>query len=444
MSNLKYKTLYRQSKLLYGELHPKTLWYKMCKVPMLAPLVLLDIPIKFIKHYCCQLKSIRRKAGIERKFSLFCAEHETTKISELIKPIALYLPQYHTIPENDKWWGKGFTEWTNVKKATPLYEGHYQPHIPHKDIGYYDLSDIEVMRKQARIAKKYGIHGFCFYYYYFANGKRLLEKPINNWLDAKDIDFPFCFAWANENWTRNWNGGNKEIIMPQDYEQANILQMLNDMIPAFKDQRYIKIDKKPILLVYRAEIIPDIKTISSKWRELVKQNGFDDIYLISMQNFQEKNPYKMGFDASVEFAPQFSTTAFMPRNNVSLNDSIKSNAYLISMNQVIEKLTYRNATTYPRIKCICPSWDNTPRRGLTGSRVIFDSSVQKFTKFLRIAIKETIINLPNNGMIFINAWNEWGEGAHLEPDEKYGYQWLETIRCIMQETIKEFKINDKF
>ena len=258
MSNLKYKTLYRQSKLLYGELHPQTLWYKMCKVPMLAPLVLLDIPIKFVKYCCYQLKSITTKAGIERKFSLFCEKYESTKISELIKPIALYLPQYHTIPENDKWWGTGFTEWTNVKKATPLYEGHYQPHIPHKDIGYYDLSDIEVMRKQVQIAKKYGIHGFCFYYYHFANGKRLLEKPINNWLDAKDIDFPFCFAWANENWTRNWDGGNKEIIMPQDYAQANILQMLKDMIPAFKDQGYIKIDKKPILLVYRAEIIPDI------------------------------------------------------------------------------------------------------------------------------------------------------------------------------------------
>ena len=171
----------------------------------------------------------------------FAEESHGLKIGDIVKPIALYLPQFHTFPENDEWWGRGFTEWTNVKKAKPLFDGHYQPHIPHPDIGYYDLSDVNVMRRQADIAKKYGIYGFCFYYYHFANGKRLLEKPLDNWLSAKDIDLPFCYCWANENWTRAWDGGDKEVIMPQDYGRDNLLSMFANMLTAFKDSRYIKV-----------------------------------------------------------------------------------------------------------------------------------------------------------------------------------------------------------
>lgn len=294
------------------------------------------------------------------------------------------------------------------------------------------------MKKQVNIAKEYGIYGFCFYYYHFANGKRLLEKPINNYIKAKDIDFPFCFAWANENWTRNWDGGNQEVIMPQDYSEKNMLKMLDDMMPAFKDKRYIKIEGKPVLLVYRAEIIPEVRKIVNNWRKIAKSNGFEDIYLISMQNFKEINPYNMGFDAAVEFAPQLSSH-YPEKIKVkeTFKDLLNTNATLADIKEVIDNMTYRNRVNYPRVKCICPSWDNSPRRKNKGARILLNASPSKFKTFLKIAIRESISNnLPANGMLFINAWNEWGEGAHLEPDERFGYQYLRNIKQILSKTIE--------
>lgn len=440
MSIHKDKQAYNLSKRFYGQFHPRTLFYRFfCSSNCIGYIIWIFLrPISFIKLKICYPRRYFNKLLVSYRFSKFAKKNKSEKISKFIKTIALYLPQYHEIPENNKWWGNGFTEWTNVKKSQPLFDGHYQPHVPHKDIGYYDLSDINVMKKQVNIAKEYGIYGFCFYYYHFANGKRLLEKPINNYIKAKDIDFPFCFAWANENWTRNWDGGNQEVIMPQDYSEKNMLKMLDDMMPAFKDKRYIKIEGKPVLLVYRAEIIPEVRKIVNNWRKIAKSNGFEDIYLISMQNFKEINPYNMGFDAAVEFAPQLSSH-YPEKIKVkeTFKDLLNTNATLADIKEVIDNMTYRNRVNYPRVKCICPSWDNSPRRKNKGARILLNASPSKFKTFLKIAIRESISNnLPANGMLFINAWNEWGEGAHLEPDERFGYQYLRNIKQILSKTIE--------
>lgn len=439
MKNVKYEELFKQNRVFYGEFHPLTLWSKLCKDPLKAPLVLCILPFKILKFM---------SAGLQRacyKYALKCAwggeahSYSHAKVGDFIKPLALYLPQYHPILENDKWWGKGFTEWTNVKKTRPLFEGHYQPHVPHKDLGYYDLSDINVMRTQAKIAQKYGVYGFCFYYYYFEQGKRLLEKPLQNYLKATDIDFPFCFAWANENWTRRWDGGNNEIIMAQDYDEENMRQMLKEMLPAFQDKRYIKIEGKPVLFVYRAEIVPQIKKLVLKWRAFIKTQGFDDLYLISMQNFKQKNPLKMGFDAAAEFAPQIKRKALCLKPDLFLREkALLFDADIWKMEDVVTSMCAQKKVSYPLIKCVCPSWDNTPRRQKNKPRIIVNATVSNFIQFLKKAVQETFVRkLPANGLLLINAWNEWGEGAHLEPDEKNGYAYLEALRQVQETRIED-------
>lgn len=430
----KYKKLYKQSLRMYGATYPRTLFYRCAWQPLHTPIHLVGY---FLKLARLMWKRFRRLFGricrayvVRYKYTFFSAQHPRKKVSDFIKPIALYLPQFHRIPENDAWWGEGFTEWTNVRKAKPLFPGHYQPHVPHPDVGYYDLSDVEVMRKQVVMAKEYGIYGFCFYYYHFANGKRLLEKPLDNWLAAKDIDFPFCFSWANENWTRAWDGGEKEILMPQNYDESNMMSMLEEMFPAFEDERYIRVDGKPVLLVYRAEIIPEVKRITELWRRRAKENGLQGLYLVSMQNFREQNPKQMGFDAAVEFAPQ-NGERLWPIKHESIFPSVaeSSGTLFWNMEDVVDTMTCRARTRYPRIKCVCPSWDNTARRQERGARVCLNATPALFEKFYRAAVKESVaVGLPGDGMLFINAWNEWAEGAHLEPDEKDGYAWLRVVQ----------------
>lgn len=407
-----------------GPLSPQTVFYRLYSSPLLIPITILQVIKNGIEQTIAAISRRRRILRAKGKSTIDVIKH--------IKPVALYLPQYHMIPENDEWWGEGFTEWTNVRKAQPLFKGHYQPHVPHEDVGYYDLADVNVMRKQAKMAKKYGLHGFCFYYYHFAEGKRLLEKPLNNYLAAKDINFPFCYAWANENWTRAWDGGDKEVICPQDYEEENMMRMLNDMLPAFKDKRYIKIDGKPVLFVYRAEIIPRIAALADKWRLLAKDAGLKGLYLISMQHFMKKNPQDMGFDAAAEFSPEDGAPICEILSDSEIDFASKHNVNYLSMESLIRRLTFADAVPYPRIKCVGPSWDNSPRRGENASRILYHVCPNMFKKFFRYAVYETIDNnLPCDGMLLINAWNEWGEGAHLEPDKKYGYGFLEAIRDVL-------------
>ena len=429
---------YVWSRRVNGSLHPFTLrcyaaascW----KIPFL-PFKALGLAVSAAVDaagFRVRRSALRRKV---RALSL-------RRVGDGVRPIAFYLPQFHAIPENDAWWGAGFTEWTNVRAAKPLYDGHPQSQVPHPDLGYYDLSDVGVMRRQAAMAKEYGLAGFCFYYYHFKGGKRLLERPLENWLAAKDIDFPFCYAWANENWTRAWNGGESEVIMPQDYDETNLRAMLSDMIRAFRDQRYIKVDggRKPVLLVYRAEIIPQIASVAAVWRKMAVEAGFDGLYLVSMQNFRQVPPSELGFDASVEFASfKGDTPAFDRRppqgDDIGFRPGLPRFAKYA---QCVDRVRQQRCAEYVRYKMCCPGWDNTPRKGGDGFAVV-GNTPELFADAYRACVRQTLADarLRENGFVFVNAWNEWGEGAHLEPDERNGYAYLEQVRSVLAARVSE-------
>lgn len=360
-------------------------------------------------------------------------------MNKQIKPIAFYLPQYHEIKENNEWWGEGFTEWTNVKKAQPKFKGHYQPHIP-IDHNYYDLSNNRVLQEQAKLALEYGLYGFCFYHYWF-NGKLLLETPLHHLLDNKTPEIPFCLCWANENWTRTWDGQEKEVLMKQDYSIEDDLAHIKYLIPFFKDERYIKIDEKPVFLMYRTELHPNIKEATEIWREEVKKEGFPDLYLIRVENFErDLDPHLHGFDAGTEFAPdgKYSGEKAGKKNMLSyvvnkvlhttkIKPSAKFTNKIFSYPTLVNKMVSKPRPTYKYFRCISPSWDNSARRKENATLYI-DNTPELFGVWAKKMVAYTKANLPQNEqLLFVNAWNEWGEGAHLEPDQKYGYAYLEEL-----------------
>lgn len=366
-------------------------------------------------------------------------------MKENIKPIALYLPQYHEIEENNQWWGKGFTEWTNVKKARPLFKAHYQPHIPQNG-NYYDLSEPQVMSEQAALAKAFGIYGFCFYHYWF-NGKLLLEKPLHQLLSSGQPDFPFCLSWANENWTRTWDGEEKQVLMKQNYSLDDDRQHIRYLMPFFKDPRYIKMEGKPVFLMYRSELHPDIQEATKIWREEAKKAGFPDLYLIRMENFKrDLDPAIHGFDAGMEFAPDSklrgkkvtkSKPVLHVINKLLHQSGIKRSNYyahgVFSFPDMVRNMIARPAPAYPYFRCICPSWDNSARRK-KGAAVYMDATPSLFKEWAGKMMSYTRKHLPENKqLLFINAWNEWGEGCHLEPDEKWGTAYLEALQAALLE-----------
>ncbi len=333
--------------------------------------------------------------------------------------IAFYLPQYHPIPENDRWWGKGFTEWTNVAKARPLFPGHYQPHLP-ADLGYYDLRLPELRETQAELARKYGISGFCYYHYWF-HGKQLLHQVFDEVLSSGKPDFPFCLCWANENWTRAWDGGDKKILMEQQYSPEDDLKHITWLIPAFKDARYIKIEGKPLLLIYRTSNLPDAGKTSSIWREEVKRAGFPDLYLCTVESFasEHKDPRYSGFNSAVEFQPDWS--------RIGHENARFSGLHVFDYRETAERMVSKSRPGYTRFPCVTPCWDNSPRRGRDGY-IFHGSRPVYYEKWLRIAISSVRNNMPGERIVFINAWNEWGEGNHLEPDQKHGHAYLNATK----------------
>lgn len=343
-------------------------------------------------------------------------------MSNNVKPVAFYLPQYHQIEENSRWWGKGFTEWTNVAKAKPNFPEHYQPHIP-KDLGFYDLSNVEVMREQAKMAEMYGVHGFCFYFYWF-NGRRILEKPLDNYMQS-DINFPFCFCWANENWTRTWDGLDKEILLAQNHNHDDDLNLIKYLIPIFKDERYIKVDGKPMFVVYRVDLFPDIKNTVRIWREEAKKAGFEDLHLCAVQFYGIDDPRDWGFDAAIEFPPH---KFINPENKPTQFPNITNPNFvggIVDYPKVVSQAIQAKSRDFIWYRGIIPSWDNTARRQ-NNPHTIINSSPSLYQYWLRNIVDYTENTyLEENRFIFINAWNEWGEGCHLEPDLKYGHAYLE-------------------
>jgi lipopolysaccharide biosynthesis protein len=346
--------------------------------------------------------------------------------------VAFYLPQYHPIPENDKAWGKGFTEWTNVVASRPRFRAHYQPHLP-ADLGFYDLRLPEVREQQADLARAHGIDGFCYYHYWFG-GRRLLERPFAEVLASGSPDFPFCLCWANENWSRRWDGGSQEIIIAQNYSDADDYQHLRWLANAFTDRRYMRVDGRPLFLVYRANDLPDPLRTTTIWREEAHRLGIGDLYLCRVEAFYEDHgdPRPLGFDAAVEFQPDISS--FGPRQLGGIlgrawrkffdaNHGLRDNN-VYPYQGTVQMAIAKGNVAYQRYPCALPSWDNSPRRP-NGARILHGSTPQDYEVFVRGLLKRTPPFSPDENLFFVNAWNEWGEGNHLEPDQRWGRAYLE-------------------
>ncbi|WP_287131129.1 glycoside hydrolase family 99-like domain-containing protein [Candidatus Cyanaurora vandensis] len=343
--------------------------------------------------------------------------------------IAFYLPQYHPIPENDEWWGKGFTEWTNVAKAKPLFPGHNQPHLP-ADLGFYDLRLAEVRQAQAELAQAYGIHGFCYYHYWF-NGRRLLERPFNEVLSSGKPDFPFCLCWANENWTRRWDGKEKQVLMAQNYSDADDLAHIQWLVKAFQDERYIRINGKALFLVYRVSQLPNPQRTSEIWREYAQQAGVGDLWLCAVEsNFSDpqRDATKFGFDMTVEFQPNYVGLAQVDRLWHRLTSYLYTTHghFIYDYRAFIQAMNRLPEVTYGRYPCVTPAWDNTARRK-TAAFILKGANPQDYGAWLRQAIHRYPRPLEEN-LVFINAWNEWAEGNHLEPCQRWGHAYLEATR----------------
>jgi glycosyltransferase involved in cell wall biosynthesis len=343
-----------------------------------------------------------------------------------IKLIAFYLPQFHPIPENDLWWGKGFTEWTNVTKTVPQFTGHYQPRLP-DGLGFYDLTNPDIQKRQIELAKHYGLSGFCFHYYWF-NGKRLLEKPLNNYIEHIEFDFPFCICWANENWTRRWDGMEHEVLMAQEHSSANNTRFIDDLFPLLQDPRYIKIEGKPLIIIYRAMLLPDVKKMVNEWREYCRGKGIIDLYIIAASTFGfNEDPQRYGIDAIVEFPPHFMPGCPDITGKFTIMNE-KFDGQIWDYEQFVKSKNYLGNVPYTLYKGICPGWDNTARKP-NNPTIYHGANPKLYGEWLSDLIMWTRkVHKQDERFIFINAWNEWAEGAYLEPDRKYGFGYLEATR----------------
>jgi GT2 family glycosyltransferase/SAM-dependent methyltransferase len=351
---------------------------------------------------------------------------ELDRISD-VKVLAFYLPQFHPIPENDHWWGTGFTEWSNVTRARPNFIGHYQPHLP-SDLGFYDLRVPEVMEAQAALARRYGIGGFCYYYYWFA-GRRILEAPIERMLTTGRPDMPFCLCWANENWTRRWDGEDKEILIAQDHTPEDDEAVIRDLIRYFRSANYIRIDGRPLLLVYRVTLFPDFRATADRWRRVCRSEGVGEIYIAMVESFDlvhaGKHPSTFNCDAAVEFPPLGMAEPRPPSGPVTNPDFA---GYVADYRDIAARFCARPFPAYTRFRGVMPGWDNTARRQ-NASYCFEHASPGAFQAWLETVIAQT--RAQHHGderIVFVNAWNEWAEGAHLEPDRRHGHAFLEAVR----------------
>jgi glycosyltransferase involved in cell wall biosynthesis len=345
---------------------------------------------------------------------------------EVAKLIAFLLPQFHRIPENDRWWGRGFTEWTNVARARPLFPGHVQPQVP-GELGFYDLRLPETRRAQAELAREHGIHAFCYYHYWFS-GVRLLDRPFNAVLESGRPDFPFCLCWANEPWSRRWDGRNEDVLQPQTYSAADDVAHLQALLPAFRDERYVRVAGRPVFLVYQPRDMPDPAATVERWRTEADRAGLPGLYLLAVETGWDAgwDATTVGFDAKVLFQPQFTMLSRTPRRPVepaSLQVYDYATAWPV--------LARPPDVPYPRYDTVFPTWDNSARRGTEGV-VIDGSTPAEYQAWLGLACDRAARRVADGvapePFVFVNAWNEWAEGCHLEPDVRHGRAYLEATR----------------
>jgi hypothetical protein len=367
--------------------------------------------------------------------------------------IAFYLPQFFPIPENDKWWGAGFTEWTNVAKAKPLFPGHWQPHLP-ADLGFYDLRVPETRVAQAKLAREAGVEGFCYWHYWFGGGRRILERPFNEVLSSGEPNFPFCLAWANQSWTGVWHGSPGTTLIEQNYpgkedEEAHFKWCCT----AFRDSRYMCVDGKPIFVVYAPHDMPCTASFIEHWRTLAERAGLPGLFFVAIgyRFDREVDPYRdpiyESFDAVTALEPQ----DYLDGPGRAASKRIQSRLRELNAGRILNRLKWGRFLRPKRIDyadvaahafesmpegtrflpCVMPNWDNTPRSGYKG--VVYENSTPKlFRQVLEKAVSKVSEQPPSTALVFLKAWNEWAEGNYVEPDVRFGHQYLEVIRQVMQ------------
>ena len=387
--------------------------------------VIKNISLSRYIRWCDDLKN-------NKSHFVAITDEKCQSVAKNIKVFAYYLSQFHAVPENDENHGKGVTEWDNVASCAPAFAGHYQPKLPY-DMGFYNLLMPGVIERQVEIAKKYGVYGFCFYYYWF-DGKRILEKPLEYFLKS-DIEFHFHFFWANETWSRRWHGGNKEIILEQKYSPEKFEQFFYDMLPYLKDERYEKIDNKPMLMIYHPEdmgqdlFVLFVDTLN----RLAQENGFDGMYLTTVFDFVKDNNFLQQYKLNglTEFFPANLQKKLKKKSARTLSKKMKLTLY--DLHKFIKRQLYLFDVDYDLYKCTCPGWDNSARK-LYSEAEMYCLKDGDFKQWLSGIVNWTIKkHNAKKRYVYINAWNEWGEGAILEPTTRYGYKELQTVKDVLQE-----------
>jgi GT2 family glycosyltransferase len=364
---------------------------------------------------------VRNQHKLLHKWSSFLETRNRARV------IAFYLPQFYPTKENDFHWGRGFTEWSNVTRAQPAYKGHYQPHLP-ADLGFYDLRVKQVFEQQAALGRRYGIFGFCVYYYNFGS-RRVLDEPFEAMVADSSIDFPYCVCWANENWTRHWDGGKRDLLFEQEYSASVQHRIIADAVRYARDPRYIRVDDKPLLLVYRPLLLPDPLEFTVRCRASFRDAGFKDVHLAYVEGMETANeahnPNDLGFDACVEFPPQGRA---VPRSTRQppFHESFSGAQY--DYEATVLKNVAGPSTAYKRYPAVFPSWDNTSRQPTRGDSFV-GATPEVFQAYVEAKLDELYQQfVGDERLLFVNAWNEWAEGTHLEPDRRFGHRWLAAIQ----------------
>jgi lipopolysaccharide biosynthesis protein len=364
---------------------------------------------------------------------------KTVQNNRKARLIAYYLPQFHPIPENDQWWGNGFTEWTNVAKAKPLFPGHQQPNFP-GDLGFYDLRVPESREAQAELAKAYGIEGFCYWHYWFGGGRRLLERPFAEVLASGKPDLPFCLAWANHTWSGIWHGCPNRILIEQTYPgQEDIIEHFYAMLEAFRDPRYMKIDGRNIFCIYRPGDLKEPRLFMGIWQELASKEGIPGFYFIAITDYPWKVPDD-GYDACTTNPPVAMLThqGIQPLNG-EIKPPLKCGFSSQDKPQLPQVYSYesfvkhafpettRRDDFYP---CVVPNWDNTPRSGSNGF-ALHGATPEIYSQHLKEAVSLVADRTPDQRIIFVKSWNEWAETNYIEPDLRWGHRYLqETLKAV--------------
>ena len=352
--------------------------------------------------------------------------------------IAVVLPQFHPTPENDEWWGRGFTEWTNVAQATAQFPGHTQPQLP-ADLGFYDLRLPEARAAQADLAKAYGIGGFCYYHYWF-HGKRMLNRPVDEILQSGQPDFPFCLCWANEGWNRAWDGNERQVLIEQRYSEADDEAHFEALLPFFSDPRHIRIGGKPLFVVYRASNLPQPARTFERWRQRAIQVGLGELCLAQFEPRgagTAVDPRSIGLDYSIEFTPDWRSMGEKQHRSklarlaarLGLMHRGYSKHGIFEYGDMVKQTLAKPDPDYPYLRCVCPGFDNSPRRPNGNALILRNNDPALYEDWLRQILAWTRQRRgPGEQIVFINAWNEWAEGNHLEPDNIHGRAFLEATQ----------------